>query len=163
MLSAAPSILVIGLGNEVLTDDAIGPRLSMALKARFKRPEIQFLTAAIGGLEMVELFSRYEKVFIVDAIKTRGGVPGTVYCLKPEDFKQTLHLTNFHDVNFLVGLDLAKRLGIKLPSEIHILAVEIVEDLVFSEEFTPEIQAKYPEVLNEIFEYIDGKLVLNKT
>ena len=156
------NILIMGIGNEVLTDDEIGPKIAKELGRQIKDPGIRFESVALGGLEIIELFRGFEKVVIIDAIKTRDGIPGALYLFRPDDFKETLHLSNLHDVNFLVALELAEQLGIKLTSEIYILAVEIIEDLVFSEEFTPELAKAFPGILVEIKEFLYNELNISE-
>jgi hypothetical protein len=41
-----------------------------------------------------------------------------------------------------------------LPNDIHIIAVEIVEDMEFSEEFTPQLRERYPEILENVLEIV---------
>ena len=87
---------------------------------------------------------------IIDAIKTLDGIPGTVYRFIPSDFKETTHLSNIHNISFLTALKHAKELDIKTPENIYIIAIEILEDMVFSSDFTPQLQEKYPEILEEV-------------
>ena len=143
-------ILILGLGNEILTDDAIGPKIVFHLQDNLKYQKLKFDTAACGGLELVEMISGYNQVVIIDAIKTLKGIPGNMYKFSPEDFQETLHISSFHDVSFLTGLQLAKTLNITIPSEITILAIEIIEDLVFSDQLSPELQSLFPQILKNI-------------
>ena len=143
-------ILILGIGNDILTDDGIGPKFVNELQKTNSFPEADFLTAAVGGLEILEMIRDYNKVIIIDAIRTRDGIPGTVYHLTPTDFKETLHVSSFHDITFLAALELGERLKIKIPSQINIIAIEIVEDLVFSNDFSPELQNKIPDIYKEV-------------
>ena len=104
------STLILGIGNDILTDDGIGIKLVQKLQKDLAKPNVAFLTAAVGGLEILELISGYEVVIIIDAIKTKDGVPGIIYHLTPSHFKETLHLSSFHDVSFLSALDLAEKI-----------------------------------------------------
>ena len=101
-------ILILGLGNDLLTDDRIGPKLVHDLKARIVHPNVIFETAAVGGLELLEIIRDYKKVIIIDAIKTAEGICGSVYDLTPTDFMETSHLSNIHDISFLTALRLAE-------------------------------------------------------
>jgi hypothetical protein len=38
-----------------------------------------------------------------------------------------------------------------LPADLHIIAVEIIEDMEFSEEFTPPLKEKYDAILENVF------------
>jgi hydrogenase maturation protease len=145
-------ILILGMGNDILTDDGIGIKITKVLEKEFSYPNIIYDTLSLGGLEIIEYIKDFTTVIIIDAIKTMNGIPGTVYQFVPEDFKETLHLSNIHDISFLTSLQLAKDLEIETPKNVHIIAIEILEDMVFSDDFTPQIQEKYPEILIEVTE-----------
>ena len=146
--------LILGLGNDILTDDGIGPKLVRRLQKDIAQPNLAFQTAAVGGLEILEIIKDYGKVIIIDAIKTANGIPGTIYHLTPSTFRETLHLSNFHDVSFLSVLDLAEQMEISIPNQIEIIAIEIVEDLVFSHEFSPPIKRKYGQIYHKVLETV---------
>ena len=158
MPEGSGDILILGIGNDILTDDAIGPKIVERLQEDLSDERISFLTAAAGGLEILEMIRNYQQVVIIDAIKTKNGIPGTIYHLTPENFKETLHISSFHDVSFLTALELAKKLEIPVPSRIDIIAIEIVEDLTFSDEFSKDITIKYEEIYREIKDHLTGYL-----
>lgn len=142
--------LILGLGNDILTDDGIGPRLVRDLAQMIDNLNVQFETACTGGLEIMEYIQGYEKVVFIDAIRTRDGKPGDVDYFIPSDFRETSHLSSLHDVDFLTALKLGNTLNLGLPADLHIIAVEIIEDMEFSEEFTPPLKEKYPDILEEV-------------
>ena len=150
MENTKKNILILGMGNDILTDDGIGIKITKVLEKEFPTKGFIYDTLSLGGLEIIEYIKDFNSVIIIDAIKTMNGIPGTVYQFVPEDFKETLHLSNIHDISFLTSLRLAKDLEIKTPDNIHIIAIEILEDMVFSDNFTPQIQEKYPEILKEV-------------
>jgi Ni,Fe-hydrogenase maturation factor len=59
-------------------------------------------------------------------------------------------LSNLHDVNFITALHLGDILELNIPSDLHIIAVEIIEDREFSEKLTPLLSMRYPEILEEV-------------
>ena len=81
------TILVIGLGSPIMTDDAIGLEVveeieSMGLEGIEVREE------AIGGLDIIPQLWGYKHVIIVDAIMTGAYEPGTVMFFNPDDFEE---------------------------------------------------------------------------
>ncbi len=148
-------ILIHGIGNEILTDDGIGPKIVKRLKGNLSNKDIDFKTAFLGGLELLEYIQGYDTVIFIDAIRTRDGIPGTVYQLSPENFDTTIHLSSVHDVSFLTSIALGKKLGLNMPGVIHIIAIEIVEDKIFNNDFSPLIQEKYDKIFNEVKEKIE--------
>jgi hydrogenase maturation protease len=147
-------ILILGLGNEILSDDGIGPRLVKSLSQKINEPDIMFESASCGGLELMEHIRGYEKAVLIDAIHTRKGKPGSVYFFSPSDFRETSNLSNLHDINFLTALHIGNILELDLPSELNIIAVEIIEDMEFSEKLTPVMEEKYPQILEEVLAII---------
>lgn len=142
--------LILGVGNDILTDDAIGPKVTKTLQERSPLPGVDYETTMLGGLEILEFIVGYDRVVFIDAIKTKGGVPGDVYEFTTDDFKETHNLSNLHDISFLSALELGKTLKYKIPEDIYIFGVEIVEDLVYSNDFTPPVAARYEEIVEEI-------------
>jgi len=154
-------ILIQGIGNEILTDDGIGLKLVKRLKENLTEKNIDFETACIGGLEILEYIQGYHTVIFIDAIRTRDGIPGTVYQLSPENFNTTIHLSSIHDVSFLTSVALGKKLGLDMPQFIHIIAVEIIEDRIFDDNFSPQLQEKYEEIYNKVKEITERILATN--
>lgn len=146
--------LVLGIGNDILSDDGIGPRLADDISSDFTNPDISFQTLALGGLETLDLIKDYDNVVILDAIRTEWGTPGDVYIYTPSDFKETQYLTNLHDIQFLEAIELGRKLGINIPENIWIIAVEIIQDRVFATEFSQEIRESYPMIRSKVCEIL---------
>jgi Ni,Fe-hydrogenase maturation factor len=63
-------------------------------------------------------------------------------------------LSSFHDTSFLTALKFGKKLGFKIPQKIHIIAIEIIEDRTFGNEFTEPLKRRYDEILSRVKESI---------
>jgi hydrogenase maturation protease len=152
--------IILGLGNDILSDDRIGPDLVYDLSKILDNPDITFETASSGGLELMETIKNFKRVIIIDAIHTRDGKPGNVYYFRPSDFQETSHLSSLHDVDFLTALKLGDKIGMNLTDDLHVIAVEIVEDREFSEELTADLKQKYRSILNEVITMVKGIMSL---
>jgi hydrogenase maturation protease len=146
--------LLVGMGNPILTDDAVGVRLVRDLVSRLGTVPGHAVMdeCSVGGLDLVEHFAGHERIIVVDSIRTRGGTPGSWYRFTAANLRETLHLSNVHDANFATAIELGRRMGIMLPPDeaIHVFAVEVLENTTFGETFSPEIEEAYPEILEEI-------------
>jgi hydrogenase maturation protease len=79
-----PRILIAGVGNIFLGDDAFGVEVAQRLLRRPLPPEVRVVDFGIRGLDLAyTLLDGYEAVILVDAVP-RGGQPGTLYVLEPE-------------------------------------------------------------------------------
>lgn len=150
--------LLLGMGNPILSDDAVGVRLAAELGRRLPpRPDLDVCEeCSVGGLNLLDVLAGYQRVIVLDAVKTAGGVPGNVYRFTAGDLGDTLHLTNIHDVNLATALELGYRLGLPLPgpAQVHVLAVEVDDIVTFSERMTPALEAAFPHLADEVLEEV---------
>jgi hydrogenase maturation protease len=149
----SPPVLILGLGNDILSDDAIGLRVLDEMERTFPGA-FDFRKCNLGGLDILELIREYARVVMIDAIKTEHGRAGTVSFLTTEDFNKTLHISNFHDIDILSALEIGRKLGMEMPERIDIIAVKILEDTEFSEKLSPALEAAFPMICSETEQWI---------
>lgn len=81
MLDPPARVAVIGIGNVLTGDDAIGPSVVRTFEAQWTVPEaVQVLDAGTPGLDLTAYIAGLEGVIFVDAVKAQG-VPGTLRTL----------------------------------------------------------------------------------
>ena len=115
---------------------------------------------SVGGLNLLDVLSGYERVIVFDSIRTADGVPGDWYRFTAAHLRDTLHLRNVHDVNFATALELGRRTGMPLPADesIHIFAIEIEECATFGEALSPVLAAAYPELRADLLDEVRALL-----
>lgn len=80
------SILVLGVGNILLTDEAIGVRIVEALEQRYHLPDnVEVLDGGTAGMELLGAMANRDHLIIADAIVSRKNAPGTVLCLRDDE------------------------------------------------------------------------------
>jgi len=136
--------LIIGLGNPILSDDGVGLRVAAELKDRLDQQEVTVMETSMAGLSMLDLLVGYDRAIIIDASQTMGGKIGRIQRLDAKAFDATRHAASPHDVNFSTALELGNRLGLALPQQIVILAIEVENVTSFSEKCTPEVERAIP-------------------
>ncbi len=79
---SAPRILIAGVGNIFLGDDAFGVEVVWELAKRPLGEEVRIVDFGIRGLDLAyALLDGYEAVILVDAVP-RGGAPGEFYVIE---------------------------------------------------------------------------------
>ncbi len=150
----APKTLVLGMGNPILCDDAVGLRLAAEFRARSTACPglVTILECTVGGLNLLDVVAGFDRLIVLDSIKTVGGAPGNWYHFRGSSLQETMNLSNVHDANFATTLELGRRMGIKLPTDddIHVFAVEVSDNLSFAESLTPELEEALPQLVPEI-------------
>ena len=84
------------------------------------------------------------------------GEGGQVYRLEPEAFDATRHAGTPHDVNFATALELGNRLGLALPQQITIFAIEVENVSSFGEECTPAVKRAVPICVETVIQELNG-------
>jgi len=150
--------LVLGLGNPILTDDGVGIQVVQAAAARRSPTDaVTFAEASVGGLRLLDFLVGYDRVVMVDAIRSHDGRPGEIYRLGPSDLAASIHSGSTHDLSFRETLDLGRRLGMTLPEDkgIVILAVEVEDISTFGDSCTPAVAAAIPRVVDVVLAQLD--------
>jgi len=154
--------LLLGMGNPILRDDAIGCRLARDYAARRgPRPDIDVIPeCCVGGLNLLDVVAGNDRLVVFDAIRTPGATPGTWCAFGAGALRETVHLSSIHDANFATALELGRRMGARIPAEdqCHIFAVEVEDVTTFDEAMTPLLEGRYPVLSQEIFDRVDALL-----
>jgi len=107
-------ILVAGVGNIFLGDDAFGTEVASRMKNRALPPDVRVVDFGIRGIDLLYelLDDHYELVVLVDAM-SRGGKPGTLYVLEPElsDYEKLEFGLQAHDLDPTEVLKTARSMG----------------------------------------------------
>ena len=140
--------LVLGLGNPILSDDGIGIKLAREIKKRIN--DVDVIEASAAGFRIIDQILGYDKIILIDAIKTGKWKIGSLHLYKPEDFKKTKHGSSVHDIGFFQALEIYRNEGEKVPEVIKIYGIEVELTDVFSEEFTAELEKAFPQILERI-------------
>lgn len=97
-------ILVAGIGNAWMRDDAFGGEVVRRLEAAGVPSGVTALDFGTSGLDLAyEVMRGYDAMVIVDATR-QGGTPGTLYLMEParEDVEGTIEdgeMIDPHDMN----------------------------------------------------------------
>ena len=133
--------VVLGLGNSLLCDDAIGLIIVEELKNRDSPyfSGIDFKTSEKVGLNLIELVQGYDRAIIIDSIITGKHQPGEIIEFSLDDLPDNPRLRCPHDADFKSAIILARKTGLKMPEEIIILGIEVIDNLTFTPNLSPEV------------------------
>ena len=154
--SASGQVLVIGLGNPLISDDSVGLRIAERLAARLAGcPRVEVAQDYWGGLRLMERMIGYEAAIVVDAICT-GATPGTIHHLSVQG-TATRRSASAHDVNLPTALAFGRRAGASLPTDdqVWLVGVEAEDVIHFSDHCTPAVTAAIEPAVEEVIRLLD--------
>ncbi|MDD2763646.1 MAG: hydrogenase maturation protease [Opitutaceae bacterium] len=134
-----PAVLVLGLGNDILTDDAVGLRVAQAVREHLAgEPGIEVKSTTEMGLALLDEIADRENVVLVDSVQTGRAPPGHIHEINPEDLSRVLG-TSPHFLGIGETLALGKLLGLAMPRQVRIFAVEVADPFTLGTSLTPAV------------------------
>ena len=134
-----PPILVLGLGNELLKDDAVGIRVAERLAAVFP-DEVEVRSTALFGLALIDELVGRDKVLLIDSY-----VPENFGLSKIREIRLSAIVKAAAPSPHFVGLgeiiEIMRALEIGFPRQVRILAIPVLDPVTFSSEMSFEVQA----------------------
>jgi hydrogenase maturation protease len=141
--------LILGVGNPILRDDRVGIEVGRRVAEALGRDEAVFEEASAGGLALLDAVCGYERAVVIDAIQT-GAEAGTLHAYQPDDSIGSMRLASVHGVDFFTALETGRKLGMEVPRDIRVYAIEVNDPFTFSEEMTPKVKRAVPGIVQEI-------------
>ncbi|MCK4232917.1 hydrogenase maturation protease [candidate division WOR-3 bacterium] len=143
-------LLFLGVGNPILSDDAVGIRVVEEIRSIVGDVRgVGFVTGSIAGLRILDVIQGYDDLVIVDAVEM-DGEPGSLYKIELEELKNTIHLTSLHSINLATAMKWGREMGLKIPENISIYGIQIKNLLEFSENMTQEVEGSVKRNAREI-------------
>lgn len=147
-------ILILCCGYPYQTDRRFGYEISKRLE-KIKLPEnVEFMEVGESACMMPSVIADADKVIIIDTFQTEDS-PGTVVRLKTYEVPITVNgLTDIPKHHLITETLLGLKLTGQLP-EIVFMGVIPKDTQTESEQLTPEIEDKIPEVIDMILEEVN--------
>ena len=127
-------VMILGVGNILLSDEGFGIRVVEALEQRYDFPEtVSVVDGGVLGINLMGVISAADQLIVVDVIRNKGN-PGDLYRIDGEAIPERIRAKNsLHQIDFLEALTLCQALdkvpetvivGVE-PEDINTLAVEL--------------------------------------
>ncbi|MDR2696786.1 MAG: HyaD/HybD family hydrogenase maturation endopeptidase [Deltaproteobacteria bacterium] len=117
------NVLVLGIGNMLLTDDGVGVFAAQALQQEEWPAKVRILDAGTFTHDIFYLFEGYDVVLVLDIVHC-GGRPGAIYRLTEDELvKNEAQRLSLHDIDLIDSLNMAEMLHKKRP-QLLVLGME---------------------------------------
>jgi hydrogenase maturation protease len=117
--------VIIGAGNPLRGDDAVGLHVARALRVRMAgRTACDVVELWSGGPPLVEAMTGYARAVVVDAMTTQRAPLGTVRQLALEELTACRSVAPAEDGSLLTVLEQRRRAGAPVPGRVVVLGIE---------------------------------------
>ena len=105
----AQQILVMGVGNPLMRDDGIGPRVVEMLRDGYTFPEnVEVIDAGTLSFMILDMLRGIDNLILVDAMQDTGTPAGSVVVMAPSEIAPNQVKHSMHDVGIVDVLQAAE-------------------------------------------------------
>ncbi|MBC8384642.1 MAG: hydrogenase maturation protease [Candidatus Cloacimonetes bacterium] len=131
--------VILGIGNNIVTDDGIG--LFVAQKLRKEDLNVEIIESFDSGFNLLDHIIDFDRAIFIDSIRTGKNEIGAVTLYNINDFKKTVPYS-IHSTDICSAIDYSKNCGFNIPDDIFFIGIEIKDNFTFGDKFTEEINSQ---------------------
>ena len=144
------NVLILGVGNLLLSDDGFGVHVINELRNIPLPPNVTLIEAGIVSHQLIPDFHQADLLIFIDAVEA-GDSPGSIFRFRPEDMRFMSQMkASLHEMSLMDVLHMTALTGNR--PEAIIIAVQPKDVKTCSMELSDEIRAVIPKVIELIFE-----------
>lgn len=152
--AAIKSVLVLGIGNLVMSDDGVGVRVVQELQRSYNFPEnVKVIDGGTLGLDLLPMLENITHLILVDAVET-GGKPGTMVRLAGEELPIALETKlSPHQMGLKDLLAVSELMG-HSPGEMVLIGVQ-PGSIEMGVDMTADVDAVLDEMISNVLYELD--------
>jgi len=147
--ATGPTILVLGIGNLVMSDDGVGVKVVQKLQREHRFSEtVVLMDGGTLGLDLLPKLEGIERLIVIDAVET-GEKPGTCVRLTGRELPIALETkVSPHQMGLKDLLSVAELMG-HAPREMVLIGVQ-PGSIEMDTELTAEVEAKVDVLVDNV-------------
>lgn len=149
-------ILVLGLGNDIIADDAVGLEAARGVR-KLTPSEVDVIETSMSGVALLEEFVGYDRAIIIDAVKTGSSPPGSIHEWRAEDLDRVL-APSPHFAGLPEMMALARELELEYPSEFRIIAMETLDPYTIGGPMSQPVRDALPSFIEYVVQRVNAWL-----
>lgn len=150
---------IMGFGNPVRSDDAVGVYVANELEKKLNRSDITVLDMGTSAFEVLFQLKGHQKIILVDAVINSGEPIGTIFKVPAETIAKTPQndpLVFLHGLKWDQALSYAKKImQDDYPNDIQVYLIA-VENTRLEVEMSEEVKRAGDKVMKHILEDVNA-------
>lgn len=149
------SVRVLGLGNEILADDALGILVAREVGRRFAGG-VEAFTSSAAGFHLLDYLVGASRLLLVDTVLTGKAEPGTIHIFGDAEVPPAFG-GGPHGLGVFEVLAMARKLHLAVPDRIAIVTVEAADCTTVGGAMHPRVEAAIPKVVDLVGRFLEGQ------
>ena len=149
--------LVLGLGNDLYGDDGVGIHVIHGLRKECESQKIHpswfenvvLEECSLSGLSILDVIVGYDRLIIIDTIKKQNPETGKIHILEEKDVRH-IPGPSPHYVSIPQAMEIGRKFGLKVPSQMRIIAGEAKNLYNLGEGLTKRMKEVLPEIVRQV-------------
>jgi hydrogenase maturation protease len=139
-------VLVLGLGNDILSDDAVGLIVARDIRQHLSDADgIEVQETAEMGLSLLDYIVGFDDLVLVDAVQTGQAPPGFLHEFDVSQLN-VLPIISPHFLGVGEVVTLGRQLGLRVPRQVKIFAIEVQDPFTVGTGMTPPLRRVLPSI-----------------
>ena len=155
MDQAPQTIVVLGIGNILQTDEGAGVRAAQELDETYDFPDhVEVIDGGVLGLSLIGAIEKADYLIVIDAVKL-GGQPGDLFRVPWEEITdRTRYKDSLHQVDFVETMSVLPLVA-QVPKTV-IIGVEPQDIETWALELSPPVAARIPDLCRMVLDELES-------
>lgn len=146
-------VILIGIGNNLLSDDGVGPYLAERLGQKLDFP---YRSVTHISLDLLDLVLGWRFIYIIDSFRNPEIPVGDVVELTLDDLEYRQNPSYSHGITIPLIFHIGKKLYRGAPKNVRVFGVNVFDNQTISDSFSDELNHQIAEVSNHLFKNIQN-------
>lgn len=134
--------LVLGLGNDILSDDSVGLRAARRV-AEAVGDCADLVEACVATIDVLPMMAGYDRVLVIDGLIDSTVPPGTPVRASIDELPNGFGHRSFHTLPLGAAIEFGRDLGLAMPDVIVVHGLTVADPATFGEGLSPAVEVSW--------------------
>jgi len=139
--------ILIGIGNDLLTDDGIGPYM---VKRIGRELDCEHASVTHISLELLDLVLDRRLIYIIDSFKDPELPVGEIKPFSLEDLEYLQNPSYSHGITIPIIFGIGEKLYRSMPENVRIFGINVSDNQTISDSFSDVLNHKLDEISHHL-------------
>jgi len=147
------SVILIGIGNNLLSDDGIGPYLAEQIGQKLDFP---YNNVTHPSLDLLDLVLGRRFIYIIDSLRDPEIPVGDVVQLTLDDLEYQQNPSYSHGITIPIIFNIGKKLFQMMPEKVRVFGINVFDNQTISDSFSDELNIRLAGIRNHLLKKIQN-------